>query len=133
MWKRVPIGPCSFISPFNRLKLLSFTSSPEVGWDLKARASKKKVVLELGGNAAVIVDHDTNLEDAVEHIAFGAFYQSGQSCISVQRIFVHASIYDRLKTRLVAKTETLVAGDPRDEATFIGPMIAEREAQRLER
>ena len=199
MWKRVPIGPCSFISPFNfplnlaahkvapalavgcpfvmkpasrtplgaliigevlaetalpkgafsilpcardgadlftvdeRLKLLSFTGSPDVGWDLKARAGKKKVVLELGGNAAVIVDHDADLIDAVERVVFGAFYQSGQSCISVQRIVVHASLYEQFKTALVAKTRALVAGDPKDENTFIGPMIAESEAIRLER
>ena len=198
MWKRVPIGPCSFISPFNfplnlaahkiapaiavgcpfvmkpasrtplgaiiigevlaetdlpkgafsilpaqrdgadlfttdeRLKLLSFTGSPGVGWELKAKAGKKKVVLELGGNAAVVVDADTDLDDAVERIIFGAFYQSGQSCIGVQRIIIHASIYDELKDRLVAKTKTLIAGDPREEATFVGPMIDVKEAARLE-
>ena len=79
-----------------RLKLLSFTGSPEVGWELKARAGKKKVVLELGGNAAVIVDADADLDDAVARIVFGAFYQSGQSCIGVQRILVHEPIYDEL-------------------------------------
>jgi acyl-CoA reductase-like NAD-dependent aldehyde dehydrogenase len=192
MWKRVPIGPCSFISPFNfplnlaahkiapalavgcpfvmkpasrtplgaiiigeilaetdlpkgafsilpaqrdgadlfttdeRLKLLSFTGSPGVGWDLK------KVVLELGGNAAVIVDADADLEDAVERIIFGAFYQSGQSCIGVQRIIIHASIYEELKARLIAKTKTLIAGDPREETTFVGPLIDEKEARRLD-
>jgi acyl-CoA reductase-like NAD-dependent aldehyde dehydrogenase len=198
MWKRVPIGPCSFISPFNfplnlaahkiapalavgcpfvikpasrtplgtiiigeilaetdlpkgafsvlpasrdgadlfttddRLKLLSFTGSPEVGWALKAKAGKKKVVLELGGNAAVIVDKDADLDDAVERIVFGAFYQSGQSCIGVQRIVAHAAIYDELRDRLVAKTRALVAGNPHDRETFIGPMISEGEARRLE-
>ena len=198
MWKRVPIGPCSFISPFNfplnlaahkiapalavgcpfvmkpasrtplgaiiigevlaetglpkgafsilpasrdgadlfttddRLKLLSFTGSPEVGWDLKARAGKKKVVLELGGNAAVIVDHDADLDDAVERIIFGAFYQSGQSCIGVQRIIIHASIYDALSERLVSRARNLICGDPKDETTFIGPMIDEKEARRLD-
>jgi acyl-CoA reductase-like NAD-dependent aldehyde dehydrogenase len=106
-----------------------------VGWDLKARAGKKKVVLELGGNAAVIVDQDirgADLDDAVERIIFGAFYQSGQSCIGVQRIIIHASIYDELRERLVAKTKALVMGDPKDEATFIGPMIDEKEATRLD-
>ena len=197
MWKRVPIGPCSFVSPFNfplnlaahkiapaiavgcpfvmkpasrtplgaiimgevlgetnlpkgafsvlpcsrdganlftvddRLKLLSFTGSPVVGWDLKARCGKKKVVLELGGNAAVVVDADTDLDDAVERIIFGAFYQSGQSCIGVQRILIHEDIYDTLRDKLIEKTASLVAGDPKDEATFIGPMIAESEANRL--
>ena len=198
MWKRVPIGPCSFISPFNfplnlaahkiapalavgcpfvlkpasltpigaltigevlaetelpegafsilpckrdgarlftedpRLSLLSFTGSPDVGWALKARAGQKKVVLELGGNAACIVDAGTDLVDAVERIITGAFYQSGQSCISVQRILAHASLYDELEARLVAATRALKMGDPKSPDTFIGPMISEAEAKRLE-
>lgn len=198
MWKRVPIGPCSFISPFNfplnlaahkiapalavgcpfvmkpasktplgaliigevlaetdlpkgafsilpatrdgadlfttddRLKLLSFTGSPEVGWALKARSGKKKVVLELGGNAAVIVDRDTDLADATDRIIFGAFYQSGQSCIGVQRILIHEDIYEALRDMLVTKVRALVSGDPLDENVFIGPMIDEGEARRLE-
>jgi len=198
MWKRLPIGPCSFISPFNfplnlaahkvapalavgcpfvlkpasltpigaliigevlaetdlppgafsilpcrrsgaalfsedeRLKLLSFTGSPAVGWALKAKAGKKPVVLELGGNAAVIVDEDTqDLDDAVDRIVFGAFYQSGQSCIGVQRILIHKRIYDIFKEKLVAATKALKMGDPKDEDTFIGPMISEKEATRL--
>ncbi len=198
MWKRVPIGPCSFISPFNfplylaahkvapaiaagcpfvlkpasltpigalligevlaetdlprgafsilpcrrdgaglfttdeRLKLLSFTGSPDVGWDLKARAGKKKVVLELGGNAAVLVDEDATLDDAVARIVFGAFYQSGQSCIGVQRILAHEKIHDALRDKLITATRALVMGDPKDESTFIGPMISVQEAERLE-
>jgi len=198
MWKRVPIGPCSFISPFNfplnlaahkiapalavgcpfvmkpasrtplgaliigevlaetklpkgafsilpatrdgadlfttddRLKLLSFTGSPDVGWELKAKAGKKKVVLELGGNAAVIIDEDADLDDAVERTVFGAFYQSGQSCIGVQRILVHEKVYDAFRDRLVAKTRTLIAGNPHDEQTFVGPMIDVKEATRLD-
>jgi acyl-CoA reductase-like NAD-dependent aldehyde dehydrogenase len=199
MWKRVPIGPCSFISPFNfplnlaahkiapaiavgcpfvmkpasrtplgaiiigevlaetdlpegafsilpasrdgadlfttddRLKLLSFTGSPDVGWDLKARAGKKKVVLELGGNAAVIIMPDADLDDAADRTVFGAFYQSGQSCIGVQRILVHDEIYDAFKAKLVERTAKLIAGDPREEATFVGPMIDVKEAARLEK
>ncbi|MBX7161506.1 MAG: aldehyde dehydrogenase family protein [Acidimicrobiia bacterium] len=201
-WKRVPIGVCSFISPFNfplnlaahkvapaiaagcpfvlkpasltpvgaliigevlaetdlppgafsvlpcrrdgarlfsedeRLKLLSFTGSPAVGWDLKARAGKKKVVLELGGNAAVVVDETLDAaaqDDAVERIVFGAFYQSGQSCIGVQRVLVHEAIYADFRKRLVEATAGLVAGDPKDENTFIGPMISVSEAERLDR
>ena len=198
MVKRVPIGPCSFISPFNfplnlaahkvapaiaagcpfvlkpasrtpigaiiigevlaetalpkgafsvlpchrdgadlfttddRFKLLSFTGSPDVGWDLKARAGKKPVILELGGNAAVVVDEDADLNDAVERIVFGAFYQSGQSCIGVQRIMIHDKVYDALKSKLVEKTASLKMGDPKDEDTFIGPVISEGEASRLE-
>ena len=198
IWKRVPIGPCSFISPFNfplnlaahkiapaiaagcpfvmkpasmtplgaiimgevlaecdalpegafsilparrdgadlfttdeRLKLLSFTGSPDVGWALKAKAGKKKVVLELGGNAAVVVDKDADLDHALDRIVFGAFYQSGQSCIGVQRILIHDDVYDRFKAMLVEKTQSLVSGDPKDRKTFIGPMISEDEAKRL--
>ena len=197
MWKRVPIGPCSFISPFNfplnlaahkvapalavgcpfvlkpasrtplgaliigeilaetdlpegafsilpcsrdgadlftvdeRLKLLSFTGSPGVGWALKAKAGKKKVVLELGGNAACVVDHDTDIAEAVERIVIGAFYQSGQSCIGVQRILVHSKIYDAFRDALVERSKALIAGDPKNEDTFIGPMISEKEATRL--
>jgi acyl-CoA reductase-like NAD-dependent aldehyde dehydrogenase len=115
-----------------RLKLLSFTGSPGVGWKLKARAGKKKVVLELGGNAACIVDADADLADATKRLITGAFYQSGQSCISVQRILVHAAVYDDLRARLVAATNTLKMGDPKDEATFIGPLIAAAEAERLQ-
>lgn len=104
-----------------------------MGWALKARAGKKKVVLELGGNAAVVVDHDADVDFAVERIVFGAFYQSGQSCISVQRILIHESLYEEVRTKLVARTLTLRKGNPRDEHTFIGPMISEGEAMRLER
>jgi acyl-CoA reductase-like NAD-dependent aldehyde dehydrogenase len=198
IWKRVPVGACSLISPFNfplnlaahkiapaiaagcpfvlkpasatpvgalligevlaetdlppgafsilpcprgeadrlvtdeRFRLLSFTGSPEVGWDLKARAGKKKVVLELGGNAGVIVDEGADLEDAVSRLVVGAFYQSGQSCIKAQRILVHESIYADLRERLVAATRALVLGDPRDEATFLGPLISVGDAERLE-
>jgi len=114
-----------------RLKLLSFTGSPVVGWALKARAGKKKVVLELGGNAACIVDHDTDLDDAIQRIVFGAFYQSGQSCVGVQRILVHQDIYQEFKHRLVKAARTLKSGDPSQEDTFIGPMINEKEAERV--
>ncbi len=117
-----------------RFKLLSFTGSPAVGWDLKARAGKKKVVLELGGNAACIVDADQGdrLHFVVERMIFGAFYQSGQSCIGVQRILVQEAMYDRFRDAFVAATKKLVAGDPKDEKTFIGPMIDEKEAKRLD-
>jgi acyl-CoA reductase-like NAD-dependent aldehyde dehydrogenase len=115
-----------------RLKLLSFTGSPGVGWALKAQAGKKPVVLELGGNAAVIVDEDWgDWDDAVERIVYGTFYQSGQSCIGVQRILIHESIYDSFRDRLVEASAKLIKGDPKDEKTFIGPMISEKEATRL--
>jgi len=200
MWKRVPLGPCSFITPFNfplnlvahkvapaiaagcpfvlkparntpigaliigqvlaetglprgafsiitpsnedaaplveddRLKLLSFTGST-IGWELKAKARKKKVVLELGGNAACIVDDTITgkyLDDAVGRMVVGAFYQSGQSCIGVQRILLHRSIYADFKSRFVDKAAKLKAGNPKDADTFVGPMIDEKAAQRVE-
>jgi acyl-CoA reductase-like NAD-dependent aldehyde dehydrogenase len=117
-----------------RFKLLSFTGSPAVGWALKARAGKKKVVLELGGNAAVVVDADQGqrLAHVVDRLVFGGFYQSGQSCISVQRILVHETLYDEVRDRLVAAVRALKSGDPREEATFIGPIIDEAEATRIE-
>ncbi len=115
-----------------RLKLLSFTGSAEVGWGLKTRAGKKKVCLELGGNAACIVDEDADLEYAADRITIGAFYQSGQSCISVQRVIAHRAIYEELKRKLVERAKTLKAGDPLEEDTFLGPLITEGDAKRLE-
>ena len=196
-WKRVPVGPCSFITPFNfplnlvahkvapaiaagcsfvlkpasltplsallvgevlaetdlprwsfsilpcardaadplveddRLKLLSFTGSAAVGWDLKARAGKKKVVLELGGNAACIVDEDACIEEAVRRIVIGGYSQSGQSCISVQRVLVHRSLVEPFREELVSAVKALIMGDPRDEDTTVGPMISDKEAERV--
>jgi len=115
-----------------RIKLLSFTGSAAVGWMLKAKAGKKKVALELGGNAACIVDRDVDIERAVQRIAFGAFYQSGQSCISVQRLLVHESIHGVLLPKLIAAAKQLKSGDPRDENTFLGPLISEKDAIRVE-
>ena len=115
-----------------RIKLLSFTGSPDVGWSLKARAGQKRVTLELGGNAACIVDRDADLDFAAERITSGAFYQSGQSCISVQRIIAHRAIYEALKARLIERATKLKAGDPLDEQTFLGPLITEADALRIE-
>jgi len=116
-----------------RLRLLSFTGSPAVGWTLKARAGRKRVLLELGGNAACIVDEGSDLDDVVPRLVTGGYYQSGQSCISVQRILAHESLYDDLRHRLTAAVAALVVGDPHHEATVIGPLISEAEAQRVER
>ncbi len=121
-----PILPCrrdgaALFTEDERLKLLSFTGSPAVGWDLKSKAGKKPVVLELGGNAAVIVDEDADIDDAVNRIIFGAFYQSGQSCIGVQRIFIHERIYSEFKSQLVNKTKDLKMGDPKDRDTLLAP------------
>lgn len=116
-----------------RIALLSFTGGL-VGWQLKARAGRKKVVLELGGNAACIVDADpgAGLEHVVERLVSGAYYQSGQSCISVQRIYAHADVYDTLRRQLKAAVGKLRMGDPRDARVFIGPMIDEAAARRVE-
>lgn len=117
-----------------RLRLLSFTGSPQVGWRLKERAGRKKVVLELGGNAACVVDGDQGgrLEHVVGRLLTGIFYQSGQSCISVQRIYAHASLYGELRARLVEAARALPCGDPRREETVIGPLIDEDAATRLQ-
>ncbi len=116
----------------DRLKLLSFTGSPEVGWKLKAAAGKKKVVLELGGNAACIVDEGVDVEFAADRIIIGAFYQSGQSCISVQRIIVHETVYEHVKQALVQRVARLKAGNPLEDDTFLGPMISMNDAKRVE-
>ena len=138
-WPRAAFSilPCSGseIEPLitdERIKLLSFTGSPEVGWGLKARAGKKRVTLELGGNAACIVDEGVDLDYAADRITIGAFYQSGQSCISVQRVLAHRAIYADLKVRLLERALKLRAGDPLDENTFLGPLISEADARRVE-
>ncbi len=116
-----------------RIALLSFTGGL-VGWDLKARAGRKKVTLELGGNAACIVDADPGapLDHVVERLVFGADYPSGQSCISVQRINAHAGNYEKLRRKLKAAVGKLRMGDPREESTFIGPLVNEEAAKRVE-
>ena len=116
----------------DRYKLLTFTGSSAVGWGMKKRSGKKKVILELGGNAGVIVDDSADLDFAVQRIAVGGFAFAGQSCISVQRVFVHERVYDDFAARLVAKVESLKVGDPLDPATDIGPMIEEKEVDRIE-
>ena len=119
----------------DRIKLLSFTGSDKVGWALKSRVGKKKVVLELGGNAACIVDETMagGLDAVVDRLAFGAYYQSGQSCISVQRILLHEEVYSAVRERLLAKVKALVHGDPADSGTFVGPMIRPEAAASLKR
>ena len=132
------ILPCSnedagLLVEDERIALLSFTGGL-VGWDLKARAGRKKVTLELGGNAACIVDQDPgqSLDEVVERMVFGAYYQSGQSCISVQRILVHAAIYAKFKKKFADAVARLRMGDPKDEKVFIGPMIDEDAAKRID-
>jgi acyl-CoA reductase-like NAD-dependent aldehyde dehydrogenase len=106
-----------------RVKLLSFTGSADVGWSLKSQAGKKKVVLELGGNAAVIVDRSANLDEAVKSIAMGAYNYSGQICISVQRIYVDHSVFDEFVNKFKEAVALLKVGDPTEEGVVIGPMI----------
>jgi acyl-CoA reductase-like NAD-dependent aldehyde dehydrogenase len=115
-----------------RIKLLSFTGSPAVGWDLKRRAGRKRVTLELGGNAAVIVHHDADLDYAAERIVWGGFAYAGQSCISVQRIYVHADVYGRFSEDLVRRTNQLKIGDPLGEETDVGPVIDDVAADRIQ-
>src|SRR5688500_18255609 len=115
-----------------RFKLLSFTGSPSVGWRMKERAGKKKVVLELGGNAGVIVDESADLDWAVKRTLVGAFTYAGQVCISVQRMFVHESIWDDFLGRLVEGARGLKVGDPLDPTTDVGPMVDEKAAQRTQ-
>lgn len=117
----------------DRFKLLTFTGSPSVGWRMKQRAGKKKVVLELGGNAGVIVDRTANMDWAVRRILVGAYSFAGQVCISVQRLFVHQAIWDEFLTRFVAGAEGLRVGDPLDPATDVGPMVDDEAAARTQR
>jgi glyceraldehyde-3-phosphate dehydrogenase (NADP+) len=130
----VPPGQMNFVTCGNehaarlvtddRVAMLSFTGSPVVGWKLKELSGRKRVCLELGGNAGVIVHSDADLDAAVPMIAAGGFGYAGQSCISVQRIVVQEAIYENFKARFLAHVrEKVKAGDPRDRATVIGPMI----------
>ena len=115
-----------------RIKKLTFTGSPEVGWALKERAGRKRVTLELGGNAAVIVHADADVDYAAERVAWGGFSYAGQSCISVQRVFVHERVYDRFASELVRRVEALKVGDPLDPETDVGPVIDAESADRIE-
>jgi len=115
-----------------RFTLLSFTGSAAVGWSLKAKCGKKKVLLELGGNAGVIVEPDADLDFAAQRCAVGGFGYAGQTCISVQRIFVHHSVADLFTTKLMLQVARLKAGDPSDEATVVGPLIDQNAAHRIE-
>jgi len=115
-----------------RLKLLTFTGSATVGWALKQKAGKKRVVLELGGNAGVIIHSDANLDYAAQRCSVGGFSYAGQSCISVQRIYVHRPVFDTFSGKFLNRVSQLKAGDPLDEATDIGPMITEQDAIRAE-
>jgi acyl-CoA reductase-like NAD-dependent aldehyde dehydrogenase len=126
-WLNVLVGPASEIGDVlvedERVRAITFTGSSEVGWKLAERAARKRVNLELGNATPVIVEADADLDEAAAKLAANAFSFAGQSCISVQRIYVHRSAYDRLLERFLPRVEALVVGDPADEATDVGPLI----------
>ena len=134
-WLNVVVGPSSEIGDVlvedERVKLITFTGSGAVGWGIRERAAKKKVGLELGNATPVIVAADANVEDAATRCAANAFSFAGQSCISVQRIYVERSVYDDFKARFVPKVNALVVGDPADETTDVGPLISTHERDRV--
>jgi len=115
-----------------RIRMLTFTGSPAVGWDLKRLAGKKKVTLELGGNAAVVVCASADLDYAADRILAGGYGYAGQSCISVQRVLVETSVFAPFLDLLLGKVRALKVGDPLDPATDVGPMISGAEAERAE-
>src|SRR6202041_3868969 len=115
----------------DRIKLISFTGSAAVGWAIKNNAGKKKVVLELGGNAGVIVHHDTDLAYAADRCVTGGFAYAGQTCISVQRILVEHSVYGKFTDLLCDSVRKLRTGDPMEESTDVGPLIRESDAIRV--
>ncbi len=126
-WLNVLVGPASEIGDVlvedERVRAITFTGSGDVGWKLAERAPRKRVKLELGNATPVIVEPDADLEDVATRLAANAFSFAGQSCISVQRVYVQRAVYDELVSRFVPKVEALVVGDPADEATDVGPLI----------
>jgi len=114
----------------DRIKMISFTGSAAVGWQIKKNSGKKKVILELGGNAGVIIHSDADIEYAAERCVAGGFGYAGQTCISVQRILVQQSVYGKFVDLFLAGVKKLVTGDPLDEMTDVGPLIRESDAQR---
>jgi acyl-CoA reductase-like NAD-dependent aldehyde dehydrogenase len=116
----------------DRLRLLTFTGSPAVGWSLKGRAGRKRVTLELGGNAGVIIHHDADLNYASERVAWGGFSYAGQSCISVQRVYTHTAVYEAFLDVFLPRVKALKVGNPLDESTDVGPLIDRGAAERVE-
>jgi acyl-CoA reductase-like NAD-dependent aldehyde dehydrogenase len=117
----------------DRIKLISFTGSAKVGWELKAKSGRKRVLLELGGNAALIVHGDwPDLDDAALRTAHAAFSYAGQSCVSVQRVFVERTVFQTFLWKVVEHSAKLVCGKPSDEATEVGPLIGSSEVERVE-
>ena len=115
----------------DRYAKISFTGSSEVGWNMRSEAPKKAITLELGGNAGVIIHSDADLERAAQRVAFGGYYQAGQSCISVQRVLVHSSVADNFNELLVSEVSKLKNGDPMDPETDVGPVIDHDSLERI--
>ena len=134
-WLNVLVGPASEIGDMlvedERVKAITFTGSSEIGWGLRERAARKKVLLELGNATPVIVHGDADLEEAATKLAANAFSFAGQSCISVQRIYVQKRVYDEFVTRFVPKVEELVLGNPAEEDTDVGPVIDDEARERI--
>ena len=135
--KAISVLPCSsrHVSPLvedDRYKLITFTGSGEVGWGIKARAGKKGVALELGGNAAAVIDESADLEYAAKRCAAGSFAYSGQSCISTQRILVHWNIKQDFLRMLTQEVQMIKMAKPLEEGALLGPMINLSEAERVE-
>jgi acyl-CoA reductase-like NAD-dependent aldehyde dehydrogenase len=134
-WLNVVCGPAGEIGDVfvedARVKLITFTGSAPVGWGIRARAPRKRVNLELGNATPVIVAADADLDDAATRLAANAFSFAGQSCISVQRIYVERTAYDAFLERFLPRVESLKVGDPADEDTDVGPLIAESERDRI--
>jgi acyl-CoA reductase-like NAD-dependent aldehyde dehydrogenase len=127
----MPIAVGDQLVTDERFKVLSFTGSPRVGWSMKGRAGKKRTLLELGGNAGALVDASADIEWAATRCAAGAFKYAGQTCISVQRVYVHADVYEEFLGLFVAATQKLRVGDPAKEDTDVGPVIDEASARRV--
>lgn len=129
----VPIGgsEAGELAKDERFAKISFTGSSQVGWDLRAADPKKAVTLELGGNAGVIVHSDGDLDTAAQRIAFGGYYQAGQSCISVQRVLVHEEVAEAFTKKLVAEVGKLKTGDPMDPESDVGPLIDHDSLERV--
>jgi acyl-CoA reductase-like NAD-dependent aldehyde dehydrogenase len=134
-WLNVLVGPASEIGDVlvedERVRAITFTGSSGVGWKLRERAARKKVLLELGNATPVIVHGDADLDEAAEKLAANAFSFAGQSCISVQRIYIQKWVYDDFIARFLPKVEGLVLGDPADEATDVGPVIDDESRERI--
>src|ERR687898_1497560 len=134
-WLNVVVGPSAEIGDVlvedDRVKVITFTGSSGVGWKLAERSPRKRVNLELGNATPVIVDETADLDDVATKVAANGYSFAGQSCISIQRVYVQRSVYDEFLAKLVPKVEALKVGDPADEETDVGPVIDEGSRERI--